>query len=49
MKIIREGMTLAKRTRLVFAERARSFADLDRLCVASRSVETNDEVRTPLR
>ena len=38
-----------ERSRLLFAERPRSFGDLDKLCVLSRAIQVNDESRGPAR
>ena len=45
VQIILEGVTPQERSRLVFAERPRSFVDLDKLCVLSRAIQGNDELR----
>lgn len=42
------GVTPAGKSQLVFQERLRSFADLDHLCVVSRSIQMNDEASVPL-
>ena len=45
IQVIREGLTPQERSRLVFAEPPRSFADLDRWCAHARTVRVNDESR----
>ena len=45
VQIILEGVSPQERLRLVFAERPRRFVDLDRLCVMSNAIQTNDEAR----
>ena len=45
IQVILEGVTPQERSRLVFADRPRCFADLDRLCVVSRTVQARDESR----
>ena len=47
VQIILEGVTPQERSRLGFAERPRCYADLDRLCVMSRAIQANDELRGP--
>ena len=47
VQVILEGGTPQERSSLVFAERPRCFADLDRLCVMSRAIQSNDESRGP--
>ena len=42
---ILEGVTPQERSRLVFADRPRCFADLERLCVFSKTVQGIDESR----
>ena len=43
IQVILEGVTPQERSRLVFADRPRCFADLDRLYVVSRTVQAMDE------
>ena len=45
VQVILEGVTPQERSRLVFADRPRCFADLERLCVVSRTVQEIDESR----
>lgn len=45
IQVILEGVTPEERSRLVFAQRPQSFADLDRLCVVSRTIQRTDESR----
>ena len=45
VQVILEGVIPQGRSRLVFADRPRCFADLDRLCVVSRTVQAIDESR----
>ena len=45
VRIILEGVTPQERSRLVFADGPRGFADLERLCVVSRTVQGIDESR----
>ena len=45
IQTILEGVTPQERSRLVFAERPRSFTDLDRLCVLSKTIQCNDDTR----
>ena len=39
VRIILEGVTPQERSRLVFADRPRCFADLEKLCVFSKTVQ----------
>lgn len=48
VQVILEGVTPQERSRLVFAERPRSYSDLDRLCVMSRTIEMTDEARASI-
>ena len=45
IQTILEGVTPQERSRLVFAERPRSFIDLDRLCALSKTIQGNDDTR----
>ena len=45
IQIILDGVNPQERSRLVFAEHPRCFADLDRLCVMSKAIQLNDECR----
>lgn len=45
VEVIIGAMTPAERSRLVFSDKPRSFADLDRLSVASHSIEFTDRQR----
>ena len=45
IQIILEGLNPQERSRLIFAERPRCFADLCRLCVVSNTVRAGDEYR----
>lgn len=45
VQTIVEGMNPEERSRLVFANRPTSFAELDKLCICSRSVQFADEQR----
>ena len=45
IQAILEGLNPQERSRLIFADRPRCFADLERLCVVSRTVQEVDESR----
>ena len=45
IQVIREGLNPQERSRLVFADPPRCFADLDRWCAHARKVQENDESR----
>ena len=45
IQTILEGLNSQERSRLIFAERPRCFADLARLCVVSNTVRAGDEYR----
>ena len=45
IQAILEGLNPQERSRLVFADRPRCFADLYRLCVVSNTVRAGDEYR----
>ena len=45
IQAILEGLNPQERSRLIFADRPRCFADLDRLCVVSSTVQAGDESR----
>ena len=45
IQAILEGLNPQERSRLIFAERPRCFADLYRLCVVSNTVRAGDEYR----
>ena len=46
VRVILEGLNPQERSRLVFLERPRSFADLSRACVFARTIQMNDETRS---
>ena len=46
VRVILEGLNPQERSRLVFLERPRSFADLSRACVFARTIQMNDEARS---
>ena len=45
IQVILEGLNPQERSRLIFADRPRCFADLCRLCVVSNTVRAGDESR----
>ena len=45
IQVIREGPNPQERSRLVFSDPPRCFADLDRWCAHARRVQANDESR----
>ena len=45
IQAILEGLNPQERSRLIFADRPRCFADLYRLCVVSKNVQAGDESR----
>ena len=49
VQMIFEGVTPQERSRLIFAERPRSYEDLEKMCVLSRAIQAIDESRGPVR
>ena len=49
VQMIFEGVTPQERSRLTFAERPRTYEDLEKLCALSRAIQSVDESRGPVR
>ena len=49
VQMVVERVTPQERSRLIFAERPRSYEELNKMCVLSRAIQAIDESRGPVR